>query len=80
MHRFRDAPCRLLSRFERIFRNKNAEFDFAFRFDWGLQEDKVSEVEQELNSAQIREESTQAIFDGIATRMALDFARFQVTS
>lgn len=43
----------------------------------GVREDKVSEVEQELNSAQIREESTQAIFDGIATRMALDFARFQ---
>lgn len=43
----------------------------------GVREDKVSEVEHELNSAQIREEAAQNTFDGIASRMATDFARFQ---
>lgn len=43
-----------------------------------LQEDKVAEVERELNQAQLKVETAQATFDTIVSRMASELARFQV--
>jgi len=43
-----------------------------------MQEDKVAEVERELNEAQYRVESAQATYDTIVSRMAVELARFQV--
>mmetsp|Transcript_2580 Transcript_2580/g.7693 ORF Transcript_2580/g.7693 Transcript_2580/m.7693 type:complete len:429 (+) Transcript_2580:371-1657(+) len=43
----------------------------------GIRENKVADMEHELNEAQRRVEVTQATFDQIVARMATDFARFQ---
>lgn len=43
------------------------------------QENKVADMEHELNEAQRRVEVTQATFDQIVARMATDFARFQAS-
>jgi sorting nexin-1/2 len=43
----------------------------------GIREDKVAEVERELNEAQYRVEGAQATFDTIVSRMKLELARFQ---
>jgi hypothetical protein len=42
------------------------------------QEEKVAEVERELNEAQFKVETAQGIFDTIVSRMNTELARFQV--
>jgi hypothetical protein len=48
------------------------------RFSHPLQEEKVAEVERELNEAQFKVETAQGTFDTIVSRMATELARFQV--